>query len=134
LDGFISIDSPYDKEAYLVTKPFVFKGNTLILNIDTDATGYAQVGFLDENDKPIEGFELDDCIYINGDFIATEIEYMKNRDEINSISSENEEDHATLSSKVITSTDLSELEGKTIKLIFRMRGSKLYSMQFVKNL
>jgi hypothetical protein len=132
-DGFISVDSPYDKEAYLITKPFTFQGNTLTLNIDTDAAGYAQVGFLDENDDPIKGFELDDCIYINGDFIETKVEFMKNREEIKKISSDNEEDHMTLSSKVISSTDVSELEGRTVKLIFRMRGSKLYSMQFLNN-
>jgi len=133
MDGFISIDSPYEKEAYITTKPFVFEGNTLTLNIDTDATGYAQVGILDENDKPIEGFTVDDCIYINGDFIDTQIEWMKNREEINRISNLNEEDPETLSEKVITSSDVSELEGKTVKLIFRMRGSKLYAMQFINN-
>jgi len=133
MDGFISIDSPYEKEAYITTKPFVFEGNTLTLNIDTDATGYAQVGILDENDKPIKGFTVDDCIYINGDFIDTQIEWMKNREEINRISNLNEEDPETLSEKVITSSDVSELEGKTVKLIFRMRGSKLYAMQFINN-
>jgi hypothetical protein len=131
LDGFVSIDSPYDREAYMTTKPFIFKGNRLVLNIDTDAAGYAQVGFLDENDNPIEGYTIDDCIYINGDFIDTEVEFMKNRNEITRISSDDDEDHSTMSDKVITSKDLSELEGKTVKLVFRMRGSKLYSMQFV---
>jgi len=132
LDGFISIDSPYEKEAYIKTKPFLFKGNQLQLNIDTDAAGYAQVGFLDENDNPVKGFTLDDCIYINGDFVDTEVEWMKNREEISRVSNLNEEDPETLSEKVITSSDLSELEGKTVKLIFRMRGSKLYAMQFKK--
>ncbi len=130
LDGFVSIDSPYDKEAYVVTKPFTFAGNRLLLNIDTDAAGYAQVGFLDENGKDIEGFSIDDCIYINGDFIETEVEWMKNRHEINKISSEDEEIGETFSDKVITGKDVSELEGKTVQLIFRMRGSKLYAMQF----
>jgi len=133
MDGFISIDSPYEKEAYITTKPFVFKGSRLTLNIDTEAAGYAQVGFLDEDDKPIEGFTLDDCIYINGDFIDTEVEWMKNRSEIKRISSMDEEDHMTLSEKVITSSDVSKLQGQTVKLVFRMRGSKLYAMQFVKN-
>ncbi|MFC2133970.1 LamG-like jellyroll fold domain-containing protein [Bacteroidota bacterium] len=130
LDGFVSLDSPYEKEAYVITKPFTFDGNRLLLNIDTDAAGYTQVGFLDENDKPIDGFSLDDCIYVNGDFIAEEIEWMKNRDEIKRISSHDEEDHETLSSKVITSADVSTLQGRTVKLIFRMRGSKLYSIKF----
>lgn len=108
LDGFISIDSPYEKEAVVKTKPFTFEGNRLTLNIDTDAAGYAQAGFIDEYGKPVEGFSVDDCIYINGDFIEKEIEWLGR------------------------GKDLSSLEGKTVQLVFRMRGSKLYSMQFAK--
>jgi hypothetical protein len=106
LDGFVSLDSPYEKEAYLQTKPFTFEGGRLRLNIDTDAAGYAQVGFLDEKGLPIKGFSVDDCIYLNGDFIDTEVEWLG------------------------TGSDVSSLQGKTVQLIFRMRGSKLYSMRF----
>ncbi|OGU54677.1 MAG: hypothetical protein A2V66_17610, partial [Ignavibacteria bacterium RBG_13_36_8] len=106
LDGFISLDSPYDKEVYVVTKPIKFKGNRLSLNIDTDAAGYAQVGFLDENGNDIDGFSVDECIYINGDFVDTEVEWLNKGKDVN------------------------ELEGRVVKLIFRMRGSKLYAMQF----
>ena len=69
-DGFISADTPYTGGSF-TTRPLTFAGNQLVLNIDTGATGYAQVGILDENGKPIEGFGVDDCIYINGDFIET---------------------------------------------------------------
>ena len=68
-DGFVSADTPYEKEGFIISKPLKFKGNRLMLNIDTDASGYAQVGFLDENGNPIKGFLVDDCVYINGDFI-----------------------------------------------------------------
>lgn len=108
LDGFVSADTPYDTTGVLVTKPLVFEGNRLVLNIDTDATGYAQVGILDENGRPIEGFSLDDCVYINGDFIEKEVEWLRK------------------------GTDVSALEGRTVQLVFRMRGSKLFAMQFVR--
>jgi len=108
LDGFVSFDSSYSQQSHLITKPLVFEGNRLRLNIDTDAAGYAQVGFLDEHGEPIEGFSVDNCIYINGDFIRTEVEWMGK------------------------GKDVSELEGKTVRLVFRMRGSKLYAMQFVR--
>lgn len=108
LDGFVSIDSPYEKETTVVTKPLVFEGNKLVLNIDTDATGYAQVGLIDENGKPIKGFFVDECIYINGDFIEKEVEWMEK------------------------GTDVSELAGKIVQVVLRMRGSKLYAMQFVE--
>lgn len=109
LDGFVSLESPYDTEAELVTKPFTFTGNTLQLNIDTDAAGYAQVGFIDENGKPVEGFSVDNCVYINGDFIDGAVEWMHK------------------------GTDVSSLQGKTLRLVFKMRGSKLYALQFVNN-
>jgi len=107
LDGFVSIDSPYGNEALLKTKPLTFTGKNLTLNIDTEATGYAQVGLLDEHGKPIEGYSLDDCIYINGDFIDTKIQWLGK------------------------GSDISKLAGQTIQLVVRMRGSKLYAMQFV---
>jgi hypothetical protein len=108
LDGFVSIDTPYDQEGFIITKPFSFTGNRLILNIDTDATGFAQIGFLDKYGKPVEGFSVDDCIYINGDFVKTEVEWLTK------------------------GTDVSELAGQTLQLVFRMRGSKLYAMQFIE--
>ncbi len=107
LDGFVSADSPYDKEAYLTTRPLTFEGNRLVLNIDTEAAGYTQVGFLDEDGNPIPGYSVDDSIYINGDFIETEVEWIDK------------------------GFDLSALKGKTVQIVFRMRGSKLYAMQFV---
>jgi hypothetical protein len=108
LDGFVSADAPYDTTAIMVTQPLVFSGNRLVLNIDTEATGYAQVGLLDENGRPIPGYAVDDCVYVNGDFIAREVEWLGK------------------------GTDLSALAGRPVRLVFRMRGSKLYAMQFVR--
>lgn len=107
LDGFISADALYDKMAEIITKPLVFKGNRLELNINTGATGYAQIGFLDSDGKPIKGFSVDDCIYLNGNFVHTYVSWLGK------------------------GKDVSSLEGKTVQLVIKMRGAKLYSMQFV---
>jgi hypothetical protein len=107
VDGFVSADTPYDKEGYIITKPLVFQGNRLVLNIDTDATGYTQVGLLDARGEEIDGYSVNDCIYINGDFIVTEVEWLNK------------------------GSDISSLQGKRVQIVFRMRGSKLYAMQFV---
>ncbi len=131
LDGFVSIDSPYDREACMTTKPFIFKGNCLELNINTEATGYAQVGIVDEQGNPIKGFGLDDCIYINGDFINTKVEWIKNRKEVEEKLSKDKGISESLSKYVKSSTDVSALQGKTVRLVFRMRGSKLYALQFI---
>lgn len=105
LDGFVSLDSPYGHETTAITKPLVFDGDTLYLNVDTDAVGYMQVGFRDDKGEPIEGFTLDDCIYINGDFIDGEVQWLHGR-------------------------DLSELAGRVVQIEMRMRGAKLYALQF----
>ena len=108
LDGFISLDSPYGHETTAITRPLTFTGNRLQLNVDTDAVGYLQVGFLDERGRPIEGYTVDDCVYVNGDFIAKEVDWLE------------------------TGADLSPLVGRTVQVVFRMRGAKLYAMQFVE--
>lgn len=131
VDGFISIDSPYDKEAYFTTKPFVFKGNRLTLNIDTKAVGFTQVGFLDENGEPIKGFSVDDCIYINGDYISEEVEWIQNIGQFNDVRIKIDESSEILRN-VKTTKDVSSLEGKVVQLVFKMRNTKLYSMEFIK--
>ena len=108
LDGFISLDSPYGRETTAITRPLTFTGNRLQLNVDTDAVGYVQVGFLDERGRPIEGYTVDDCVYVNGDFIAKEVDWLE------------------------TGADLGPLVGKTVQVVLRMRGAKLYAMQFVE--
>jgi hypothetical protein len=131
-DGFVSADTPYESEGYLITKPLKFKGNRLLLNIDTDAAGYAQVGFLDDKGVPIPGFSVDDCIYINGDFIETEVEWFPNWREFPSLEGKKIEELVPYKNQFKFTKDLSSLEGKIVQVVFRMRGSKLYSMQFVK--
>jgi hypothetical protein len=133
MDGFISLDAPYDKEGVMITKPFVFQGNYLALNIDTDAVGYAQVGFLDENGNSISGFSVDDCVYINGDFIETKVEWMKNKEVLKIPHGESVESVIPELEKLDITSDVSSLAGKTVQLVFRLRGSKLYAMQFVNN-
>jgi hypothetical protein len=131
LDGFVSIDSPYDKEVEIITKPLIFKGNRLLLNIDTDAAGYTQVGFLDENGTPIDGFSVNDCVYINGDFIDTEVEWFPNWRDFSAYDGKRLEEIEKVSDKFTFTKDVSPLEGKIVRIVFRMRGSKLYAMQFV---
>jgi hypothetical protein len=108
LDGFVSADAPYAPGGELVTHPLRFAGNRLVLNVDTRATGYAQVGFLDERGRPIPGFSVDDCVYVNGDFVAHPVEWIGK------------------------GADVSTLAGRTVQLVVRMRGASLYALQFVE--
>ncbi|MEX2633255.1 MAG: LamG-like jellyroll fold domain-containing protein [Balneolales bacterium] len=105
-DGFVSAEAPYEKYGEIVTRPIKFDGNRLVLNIDTDAHGYATVGLLDEDYNPIPGYSFDDAVYINGDFLDIEAEWLDK------------------------GKDVSSLQGQNIRVAIKMRGSKLYSIQF----
>jgi hypothetical protein len=106
IDGFISADTPYSG-GRLVTRPLIFEGNRLVLNIDTGATGYAQVGLLDAGGEPIDGFAVDDGMYINGDHTEIDVEWLGK------------------------GKDISTLAGRPVQVVIQSRGTKLYSMQFV---
>jgi hypothetical protein len=80
----------------------------LTLNIDTGAAGYARVGLLDVTGRPIPGFTLDECVYINGNFTAADVEWLGK------------------------GKDLGALQGKPVQVVLRMRGSSLYAMQFTQ--
>jgi hypothetical protein len=90
----------------LVTKPLTFTGNRLRLNVDTDAAGCAQVGFLDERGQPIPGYSVQDCVYVNGDAVDYAVEWLEK------------------------GQDVSSLAGKTVRVSFELHGAKLYAMQF----
>jgi hypothetical protein len=90
------------------TRPLIFSGKKLLLNVKTDATGYVQVGFEDERGEPIPGYSVEDCIYVNTDDVAAEVGWL----------------HA--------GSDVSSLAGKTVRIVFRMRGASLYAFQFVQ--
>ncbi len=106
VDGFTAAEGAYTGGT-LVTKKLRFDGTHLVLNIDTGAVGYAQVGLLDAAGKPIRGYNVDDCIYVNGDFLHTTVAWL-NR-----------------------GSDLSAFCGKTVQLVIRLHGAKLFAMQFV---
>jgi hypothetical protein len=106
LDGFVSADAAYTGGS-METRPFIFSGKSLELNVKTDATGSLQVGFEDAEGKPIPGFSVDDCIYINTDDVAAKVAWLK------------------------AGSDVSSLAGKPVRLVFRLHGAKIFAFQFV---
>ncbi|MDW7679116.1 MAG: hypothetical protein SCK70_01010, partial [bacterium] len=86
----------------------------------------------DKKGNPIPGFSVDNCVYINGDFLNKEVEWIKNPEALQIPYGGSVKELAKQATEKLKITkDLSELEGKTVQLVFRMRGAKLYSMQFV---
>jgi hypothetical protein len=107
LDGFVSLEAPYEREITLRTRPLTFTGSRLDLNIDTGALGYAQVGLLDERGNPLPGYSADECVYVNVNSVAHPVEWIGR------------------------GRDLSALAGRTVRLELHLRGASLYALQFV---
>ncbi len=104
IDGFVSADFAYGGGT-LDVGPVVVVGNALVLNLNTSAAGEGRVGLLDGQDKPISGFGVKDCEFINGDYLARRVTWKGK-------------------------SDVSALAGKPMRLRFEMRGTKLFAFQF----
>lgn len=104
IDGFASLHAK-SKIGYASTKPLVFEGNTLSLNVATSAAGNLWVEICDAEGKPIEGYSFDDCDVVFGDFLDRKISWRGK-------------------------TDVSALAGKPVILRFKMKEADVYSLQF----
>lgn len=104
IDGFVSVNALYTGGEF-VTKPLIFDGKKLVINYSTSAAGSVYIEIQDKDGKPIPGFTLDDCPEIYGDEIEKVVSWK-------------------------TSSDLSSLAGKVIKLRFILKDADLYSIRF----
>lgn len=68
MDGFVSVNAPL-KGGEVVTPPFIFSGDTLLLNIETSAAGSVYVQLETPDGTPIPGYSLAECHEIFGDRI-----------------------------------------------------------------
>lgn len=105
LDGFVSAYAPY-AGGECVTKPLVFDGRKLALNVSTSAVGSVRVEIQNVDGKPSPGFALDDCIEIWGDELARVVAWKGG-------------------------TDVSKLAGRPVRLRFVMKDADIYAFQFV---
>lgn len=107
IDGFISMDFDYEG-GEVVTEPFTFEGNRLVLNLNTSASGEARVAVLDAAGNPIEGYALGDARYINGNYPGKTVAWKQG-------------------------PDVGRLANQEVRLRFVCRGTKLYSFRFETN-
>lgn len=105
VDGFVAAEAAYTGGS-LLTKQLRFQGSRLLLNVDTGATGFVQVGILDEAGAPIPGYSADESIYANGDFLASPVEWLGK------------------------GSNVAPLAGRSVRLYFRMRGARLFAFRF----
>jgi hypothetical protein len=103
-DGFISVQAPYGG-GELVTRPFVFGGHELVLNLATAAIGGARVELQDEQGTPLPGYTLDECTEVFGDLLEAPVAWGERR-------------------------DLGDLAGRPVRLRFALRDADLYALRF----
>ena len=105
VDGFVSANST-GGIGQLLTKPLVFDGDSLQVNFATFDQGTVRVELQDINGNPIPGFTLNDCQTLSGDEID-QILYWNG------------------------SSDLSQLAGTPVQILYELNNADLYSYQFV---
>ncbi len=104
LDGFVSIQAPASG-GECTTKPLVFDGDTLRLNMATSVAGEIRVEIQDETGNPIEGFSLDDCDPLFGDSVDRKVVWKNG-------------------------SDLWALVGKPVRLRLTLRDADVYAFRF----
>jgi len=104
VDGFVSLHAPLGG-GELTTKPLVFEGTRLALNISTSGGGGARIEVQSPEGRPLDGFALDDCTEVVGDALDFPVHWRG---------------------------DLAALAGQPVRLRFALRDADLYSYQFVR--
>ncbi|WP_153557670.1 hypothetical protein [Roseimaritima sediminicola] len=103
-DGFVSVHAGLES-GELLTRPLIFEGDELILNVSTSAAGSVQVEVQDANGQPLPGLTLKDCTPIIGDNIEQKVRWRKD-------------------------SNLDVQAGRPVRLRFVMRECDIYSFRF----
>ena len=104
LDGFVSVHAD-GKGGDLITRPLIFEGSELVLNVATSAAGSVAVEIQDEGSRALPGYALSEC----SEFYGDEIEYVV---------------------RWARGPEVSGLIGRPVRLRFSMRDADLYSIRF----
>ena len=104
VDGFASMRAGA-AGGEVLTRPLIFAGDRLVLNVSTSALGWLRVEVRDREGRTIDGFAEDDCVEVFGDDIEQEVRWQD-------------------------APDLGRLAGTPVRLRFTMRDADLYSLRF----
>ena len=103
MDGFVSVHGEAAADR-LLTRPLIFKGDSLVLNFTTAEKGNLRVEVQGDDGKPLKGLSLDECRPLEGDQIEQPVRWRGG--------------------------SLKGLSGKPVRLLFELRGADLYSLRF----
>jgi len=104
VDGFASVEAPLSG-GEMLTKPLVFSGKELVLNLSTSAAGSIRVEIQDAEGKEVPGYALADCHDLFGDDLQRVVEW-------------------------VGGSDVSALAGKPVRLRVELMDADLYSLRF----
>ena len=104
LDGFVSVRAGAEG-GEVVTKPLLFKGGELLLNVSTSAAGSVRVEIRDEGGRPVPGYTLDEAVEFYGDGIEVPARWR-------------------------AGAGLETLAGRPVSLRFVMKDADLYAFRF----
>lgn len=102
-DGFVSLGAG-KAGGTVITKRIIAAGDQLVLNLAVRDGGHARVEVLDEDDEPIPGFSLGDCLALKADAIDQVVSWK-------------------------SGTDLGTLAGRPVRLRIELKNANLYSFQ-----
>ena len=103
MDGFVSVHGEAAADR-LLTRPLIFKGDSLVLNFTTAEKGNLRVEVQGDDGKPLKGLALQYCLPLGGDQIEQTVRWRGG--------------------------SLEGLSGKPVRLLFELRGADLYSLRF----
>ena len=103
-DGFVALAADA-KGCETITKPIIFEGNKLTINVSTAAVGGMKIEIQDSSGNPIAGFTLNECDEIFGDRLDYIVSWNG-------------------------SSDISSLAGQVVRLRFYMNDVDIYSLKF----
>lgn len=104
LDGFVSATAGHDG-AEIVTKPMIFTGDHLELNVDCSAGGHLNVELQTADGEPIPGFTLEESDRVYHNHIRKTVTWGGN-------------------------ADVSKLRGEPVRMRLVMRDCRLYAFRF----
>jgi hypothetical protein len=104
VDGFVSAHAPMSG-GEVITRPLVFQGKHLTLNVATSAAGSVRVEIQTAEGKPIDGFALTDGAEIYGDALSRPVAWKRGG-------------------------DLGKLAGTPVRLRFALKDADLYAFRF----
>jgi len=104
VDGFVSLQAKLSGGEFL-TKPLVFQGKELAMNLSTGGAGDIRVEVQDAGGTVVPGYSMEDCHEVWGDDLARIVKWEGG-------------------------SDVSGLAGHPVRLRFQLADADLYSIQF----